>query len=184
MQDKLPAIPKQGEIDMGKGGKTQRYMRWQDINERIKPVLTAHGFALNFHFVEETETHITMTVLLKHRDGYVEQTTRKLPLDKSGSKNVVQAYGSTQSYAQRYLAIAILNLVAEGEDDDADALGEYITASQVDALQAEIKRLDRTEQGFCEWQKIDKLEFMPAARFEPALRMLKGLGKKNASTQP
>jgi len=117
MQGELPAVPKLGEIDIGKG-KAQRYMRWEDINKLIKPVLTKHHFALNFHFVEESETHITMTVILKHRNGYIDSTTRKLPLDKSGSKNIVQSYGSTQSYAQRYLAIAILNLVAEGEDDD------------------------------------------------------------------
>jgi hypothetical protein len=177
MQGELPAVPKLGEIDIGKG-KAQRYMRWEDINKLIKPVLTKHHFALNFHFVEESETHITMTVILKHRNGYIDSTTRRLPLDKSGSKNIVQAYGSTQSYAQRYLAIAILNLVAEGEDDDGGA--EYVSEDQLEELRTELARIRRAEASYCEWQKIERLELMPAPRFQAAIAFLRGLGSDAA----
>ena len=177
MQAKLPAIPKIGKIDIGRG-KPQSYMRWEDINKKIKPELTAHNYGLNFHFVEETETSITMTGILKHSSGYTEQTTHKLPLDKSGSKNIVQSYGSTQSYAQRYIAIALLNLVAEGEDDDAT---EYISEDQLEQLRTELARIKRTEANFCEYAKIERLELMPAPRFPAAMAFLKGLGKHAAA---
>src|SRR5215475_10382674 len=148
MQAKLPAIPKLGEIDIG-GKKVQRYMRWEDINRLMKPVLTQYNYALNFHFVEETEISITMTGILKHKSGYIEQTTRKLPLDKSGSKNLVQSYGSTQSYAQRYIAIALLNLVAEGEDTDANVDEKLINETQIEQLKSLIEDSGHTIEMFC-----------------------------------
>ena len=170
MQAKLPAVPKLGEIDIGKG-KLQRYMRWEDINKLIKPVLTDHGFALNFHFVDETETHITMTAILKHRSGHIEQTTRKLPLDKSGSKNIVQAYGSSQSYCQRYIAIALLNLVAEGEDTDAITPDDVLTEAELEVVKqmldgagceaADIAR-------FCKAMKVTGLELLKRSQLEDA----------------
>src|SRR5262245_8816332 len=173
MQALLPAIRKQGEIDIGKG-KVQRYMRWEDINEKIKPVLTAHGFALNFHFVEETDSHITMTAVLKHRFGHVDTTTRKLPLDKSGSKNIVQSYGSTQSYSQRYLAIALLNLVAEGEDVDATGPQTsdefYITATEAAELEQLIEQshFGSFETAF----GIAKVSELPRRRLQEAKKRL------------
>jgi len=172
MQAELPAIPKEGEIDIGKG-RVQRYMRWEDINKLIKPVLSQHGFALNFHFVEETDTHITMTAILKHRSGYIDQTTRKLPLDKSGSKNIVQSYGSTQSYAQRYLAIALLNLVAEGEDDDAAGADDgQISHEQIMELEKLILLTGRSVDLFCKKFRIGTLGMLPAEKYREAFEFL------------
>src|SRR5215813_14025746 len=162
MQAELPAIPKLGEIDIGKG-KVQRYMRWEDINKLIKPVLSQHGFALNFHFLEETETFIAMKAILKHRNGHIDQTQRKLPLDKSGSKNIVQSYGSTQSYAQRYLAIALLNLVAEGEDDDAAGADDgQISHEQIVELEKLIELTGRSVDLFCKKFRIGTLVMLPS----------------------
>ena len=179
MQAELPAIPKQGEIDIGKG-KPQRYMRWEDINKMIKPVLTAHGFALNFHFVEETDSHITMTAILKHRNGYIDYTTRKLPLDKSGSKNIVQAYGSTQSYAQRYLAIALLNLVAEGEDTDAEIDGD-VSHEQVLELERLLSLTGRTAELFCRKFNVETIGRLPASKYAEAEAFLKQYVPKDAA---
>src|SRR5690606_7535904 len=47
MQSALPVIEEHGRIDIGRG-RPQAYALWEDINEAIKPVLAAHGFALSF----------------------------------------------------------------------------------------------------------------------------------------
>jgi hypothetical protein len=187
MQAELPAIPKIGEIDIGKG-KPQRYMRWEDINKKIKPVLSRYHYGLNFHFVDESETHITMTAILKHTSGYIDQTTRRLPLDKSGSKNIVQAYGSTQSYAQRYLAIAILNLVAEGEDDDAQAAGagNILGADELEIIKAALDDAgcdSKDTERFLKTMKVTALEQLRRDQVADAMQRIAHFkqGKKDAA---
>jgi hypothetical protein len=44
--------------------------------------------------------------VLSHELGHSEETTMTLPLDTSGSKNNVQAVGSSTSYGKRYTATA------------------------------------------------------------------------------
>lgn len=155
MQGALPEITRHGRIEIGRG-RPQQYARWEDINETIRPILREHGFALSFDIVEETDTQVIVQANLIHRNGHVRSTRKKLPLDRSGSKNITQSYGSTQSYAQRYAAIALLNITSRNEDDDgnggnAKATGELLSAAQISHLQDRalevfndpIKRMDQ-----------------------------------------
>ena len=42
----------------------------------------------------------------------------ELPVDTTGSKNAVQAVGSSTAYGKRYVMEALLNLTSRGQDDD------------------------------------------------------------------
>ena len=53
----------------------------------------------------------------------------------------MQAYGSTQSYAQRYSAIALLNLTSRNEDTDANSKTERDDAKITDAQYEHIRDL-------------------------------------------
>jgi hypothetical protein len=53
-----------------------------------------------------------------HRGGHSEEATKFYPADTSGSKNAIQAIGSSISYGKRYTASALLNLTSRKEDDD------------------------------------------------------------------
>jgi len=177
MQAELPPIPKLGAIDIGRG-KPQKYMRWEDIARLIKPTLAKYGWGLSFRILSESETHVEIKGILEHKSGILRETTRRLPLDKSGSKNIVQAYGSTQSYAMRYVAIALLALAAEGEDDDASKLGPqtsdefFITEEQANYLAAECDLAELGTNQFCQAFGIEKLSELPRRRFDEAKRRL------------
>jgi hypothetical protein len=119
MQIELPEVTEYGKIDLGKG-KPQKYALWEDINEALRPVLARHGFSLSFR-TGRTPDRVTVTGVLMHRDGHSEETTLELPIDASGSKNAVQAIGSSTSYGKRYTAGALLNFTSRGEDDDGAA---------------------------------------------------------------
>lgn len=123
MQDELPSVEERGEIKIG-NGPGQKYALWEDINKAIKPIMKKHGFAISFRtgFVDGK---ITVTGVLSHRAGHSEETTIHLPSDNSGSKNAVQAVGSSTSYGKRYTACALLNLTSGGEDDDGEGEGGY-----------------------------------------------------------
>jgi len=125
MQEHLPVIAENGRIVVrDKVTKeviqSTGYALWEDINEAIKPVLSAHGFALSFKTGLAPDGKITVTGILSHRDGHSEETTMILPHDSTGSKNAVQAVGSSTSYGKRYTACALLNITSRGEDDDGE----------------------------------------------------------------
>jgi hypothetical protein len=125
MQPHLPVISEKGKIVVrDKVTKeviqSTGYALWEDINEAIKPVLADHGFALSFRTGLAADGKITVTGILSHREGHQEETTMVLPHDSTGSKNAVQAVGSSTSYGKRYTASALLNITSRGEDDDAE----------------------------------------------------------------
>lgn len=119
VQPQLPVIEEHGATDKAK------YATWEDINDGIRPVLHEHGFALSFR-VRRVENAISVTGILSHEDGHSEETTLELPSDTSGSKNAVQAVGSSLSYGKRYTAMALLNITSrapQDRDDDGKAAG-------------------------------------------------------------
>lgn len=122
MQPKLPIIAERGGIKTSGGAIQSKYALWEDINEAIRPHLADHGFALTFR-VDRRDGLVRVTGILSHRDGHSTDTTIELPVDSSGSKNAVQAIGSSTSYGQRYTAKLLLNLTSGGEDDDGRGAG-------------------------------------------------------------
>lgn len=119
MQSDIPSIAERGAIVVN-GQKRSDYATFEDINDVIKPIMQTHGFAITFK-VENVAAGLSVTGILMHRAGHREETTMLLPLDTSGSKNAVQAVGSSTSYGKRYVMSALLNLTTRGEDDDGHA---------------------------------------------------------------
>ena len=169
MQPELPVIQKRGGIRDRSGNVQSRYALWEDINDAIKPVLAKHGFAISFRVGRE-EGAITVTGVLSHRDGHSEETTIALPVDTSGSKNAVQAVGSSTSYGKRYTAQALLNLTSRdgGErDDDGRAAGapEPISQAQLDELRDLIDEVGADTPALCKYLQVNALRDIPAKEF-------------------
>lgn len=122
LQPNLPIIDERGGIKDRAGNIQSTYALWEDVNEAIRPVLAEHGFSLTFR-VARADGEIIVTGVLAHRGGHREDTTITLPTDTSGSKNAVQAVGSSTSYGKRYTAFALLNITSTGEDDDGNKAG-------------------------------------------------------------
>lgn len=184
LQAELPVIPERGRIEVRKKdasgertGDVQQstsYALWEDINEAIKPSLTKHGFALSFRTGQSPDGRITVTGILSHREGHQEETTMILQHDSTGSKNAVQAIGSSTSYGKRYTAAALLNLTSRGEDDDGEAADgpELVSVEQRDAL---LKLIDETKADlpkFCKFFRINNVGGLPASRHDEAVKML------------
>lgn len=191
MQPELPVIDKKGRIE-GQSKKTgenlsQPFGRWEDISPAITPILAKHGFGIRFRqekVVDPSGTHQTrVTCILSHAMGHREEPYIDLPLDTSGSKNNVQAYGSTISYGKRYSATMALNIVTKGEDDDGRAAGtDMVTDEQVQEINLLMTATKANLQGFLAFFKIAALDQLPAKRFDEAIGMLNA--KKAKGAQP
>lgn len=177
MQPKIPAIRERGGIRDRTGNVQSTYALWEDINETIKPILAAHGFALTFRTTDEMvgeNLMIVVTGSLSHEAGHVENTTMRLPIDASGSKNNVQARGSSVSYGKRYTASALLNLTSHGEDDDGKTAGaDIITEEQVIQLRDMIEAVEADPEKFLKYLGVQSIAAIPAKKFDAALNALK-----------
>lgn len=126
MQDKLPSIEERGKAH------NTMYATFEDINDVAKPIMKEFGFAVSFR-VQNVQGGIEVTGVLMHKGGHREETTMTLPLDTSGSKNAVQAVGSSVSYGKRYVMSALLNITTRGADDDGNAAAPTKTVSAFQA---------------------------------------------------
>lgn len=135
MAGAMPAIE-----EKGKGHNQTKYAKWEDIQSAITPVLGQYGFALSFRTKVE-EKAIRITAILAHREGHTEENELLLPADNSGSKNAVQAVGSSITYGFRYTACALLNIQTGVSDDDGRAAGGDVDASE-DEVKAFVAKVD------------------------------------------
>ena len=182
MQPHLPVVDRKGKITIKeKNGEkviqSTPYALWEDINDAIKPALAEHGFALSFRTGTTPEGKITVTGILSHKEGHQEETTMVLTHDSTGSKNAVQAIGSSISYGKRYTAGLLLNITSRAgpeHDDDGNAAGSDgpIESEQFAALTAKIKEVGADEAKFLAFLKIDALADLPAKKFKSAMAAL------------
>ncbi len=176
MQPELPEIAERGGIKDRSGRIQSKYALWEDINEAIKPVLSKHGFGISFR-TGQSDGKIVVTGVLSHRDGHREETTMELPTDTSGSKNAVQAVGSSTSYGKRYTAQALLNLTSRGEDDDGKAAGaapvDTITEAQSSVIRELVEKANLATESFCKRWDIEAIPDVPASKFNEVVRSLR-----------
>lgn len=172
MQSELPSIAERGAITVN-GQKRSNYATFEDINDIVKPILQQFGFAVSFR-VETVQAGMSVTGILMHRAGHREQTTMLLPLDSSGSKNAVQALGSSVSYGKRYVLCALLNITTRGEDDDGHAAvppARLVTAAQAGRINALLAQcLQDTQDAFDEM--YGGPDHVPAADFDITIAKL------------
>lgn len=173
MQPEIPVTVRRGVIDIGRG-KPMGYAKWEDINDDLGPVLSRHGFALSFRCGNDAGK-VRVTAILSHSGGHREETTMELPIDTSGSKNAVQAIGSSTSYGKRYAAGALLNLTSRGEDDNGrggkvEPITDEQCAQIVDMLDALTPPGNRVK--FCKYLGVPSLSELPASRFQEAVEAL------------
>jgi hypothetical protein len=120
LQRKLPLIHKKGMIEfIDKNGvkRLTPFAKYEDIDRAIRPLYLEEGFHVGFDTKQDDKVFLRCSI--SHETGHSKSAEMKLPLDTSGSKNNLQAAGSTISYGKRYLVCMLLNIVTTDEDDDA-----------------------------------------------------------------
>lgn len=147
MQSDMPIIDRNSAIAVN-GSVRSKFASFDHIMKIVRPILQQYGFAVSFRTGSDAQI-ITVTGVLMHKEGHREETSMSLPVDSSGSKNAVQAIGSSTSYAKRYVLCALLNIATGDEDDDGE-MADFNELSQavkdiegvetIEELQATFKR--------------------------------------------
>lgn len=153
------------------GHQNKRYADLAAIARAVDPILARHG--LSYRWRSSQSDRISVTCILSHKAGHSEETSLVGPPDQSGSKNVIQAIGSTLTYLQRYTLVELLGL-ATAEDDDGRAagMGDKISDEQRERLDKLIDEVGADADKFLAYLKVDFLADLPARQFDRAVSAL------------
>ncbi|MCK1459197.1 ERF family protein [Bradyrhizobium sp. 2] len=157
------------------GHNSKKYADFAAIAKVIDPILARHGLSYRFRTTQTDKISVTC-VLFGH--GHSEETTLSGPADASGSKNAIQAIGSTLTYLQRYSLVQALGLAAAEDDDGgAAAPGGVISLEQVEQLLALADEVEADKEAFARYFKVDGIAQLKAKDFD---RAIAAMNKKRA----
>ncbi len=164
------------EIKRTREAYDSKYASLADTIATIKEVLGKHGLSHSWK-TQQQGPEITVTCCVTHVQGHSECTSLSGSPDTSGSKNAIQAVGSTVAYLERYTLYAVLGLSSVDMDNDGGAPAELITDEQAMELEAFIKDNDLNEEAFLNFieTKTGNRDYhsIPAAAYAGILKQAK-----------
>jgi hypothetical protein len=168
-------------IQKTRKGHNGNYAGLAEAIAQIKELESKHGLS---HTWKSTQTDgaVSVTCFVTHVMGHKEHSSLTAAPDTSGSKNSIQAIGSTKTYLERYTLFSVLGLSSTDEDDDGAGAFGTISPEQVKALR---DRLDATGSDiavFCKHMKVDSIVDIPAKMFGKADNAIRAKEKKNVNT--
>lgn len=106
------------------------YAPLSEIEKTVKPAMAKYGLTRDFKFHNfkdaDGKDKIRVECFITHVAGHKEMNEMEAYLDESGSKNLIQAGGSTIEYLKRYTLSGALGISTA--DDDDGASGKKATA--------------------------------------------------------
>lgn len=165
-----------------------RNVSYPKIEKMVKPVREKHGFSQNY----DTEPSANPNEMIfcadvSHVGGHTRRYRLPMPIDGSGPKGggvmtKCQAVGNGTSYAMRYLDKMIWNIPMLVDKDDNDGAEQYekINKKQVADLRALADEATKNGEtgadvikAFCAYFQLDKLENLPASKYQSAVNSFK-----------
>lgn len=170
----MPTIKKDGVKEMGSKGSIP-YATYEHLDAVIRPIEQKHGFVRIFTTERLEKPGSLMTVKLLHRGGHSISSTRYMAPDPGPGRNDTQAVGSADSYARRYLTLAIWNIVTVGADDDGKK-AHAIHDEQIMKINEMVSECDFTPDQrakFLQWAGAKSVEDIQTHEFERVMNFLR-----------
>ena len=145
----MPAVERDGMVELGDGKGRYPFTTYEQMDKILRPLLVKHGFSLQFWSsdAENKDWIVVHGALIGH--GWQRESVYPVPPDVGRGRNALQARGSAQSYAKRYIADLLCNIVRKGMDDDARrAMQAAIDPKQVAELDRLMKATNTSEATF------------------------------------
>ena len=180
-------IVKRNRASYGTGKTSYEYEDLAMIEQAVKPALNKYGIFYRHRPKVEANVIIVTCVLYGH--GYRdEDCSLPAPADSSGSKNPVQAIGSTVTYLQRYTLRMALGL-APIKDDDAQAVPDALTETELEVVKAALDDAEANESDmarFCKTMKVEGLAQLRRDQIADAMARIasfKDIKRKQKATE-
>lgn len=162
-----------------KGGNIQNWSH-ADLgiaSEAIGKGLGEHKLNHTWRTKPQENKETKVTCIITHELGHSEETHLQAGPDTTGSKNAIQAIGSTIFYLERYTLFALTGLAPARMDDDGQGAGsqpeiKYITEDQVKTIESLMVRTDINTKVFLKSLKVGEIKELPATDFSNAMNIL------------
>ena len=137
-----PKLHKNKQVSFGtsKGRTEYKHATLDHVSERIGEALARHG--LHHRWNVDQSDIIRVTCVIQHEQGHSESVAMSGAPDTSGTKNSIQATGSTVTYLQRYTLLAATGIAVDSGDDDGHGATPTITAEQASELSGMCEQAD------------------------------------------
>jgi hypothetical protein len=123
-KEKPPEILKDKNVKYHtqKGDVDYKHATLHNVTTCINKALSEHGLTAAW-VTSQANGSVKVTCKITHIMGHSEETCLDAPPDTTGSKNAIQAIGSTVTYLQRYTLLALTGLATADQDDDGKVSG-------------------------------------------------------------
>lgn len=180
-----PRITKNRHVEFG--NTNFHHATLDHIINAVSEPLSGHGLTFTWHTGTSDTGQVRVTCVLRHEMGHCEEVTLTASPDSSGSKNSIQAVGSTTTYLQRYTLLSSLGLSAVDDDDGAKSVDwELITDEQALEIDAFITDNELPREVFVNWLKqsakrsgyqIENIGDLRANQFDAVMKKLRESAK-------
>jgi len=161
------------DISKTRKGHNCKYAGLAETIQQIKMTLSDHGLSHSWKTEQiDKETKVICTVT--HIDGHAESTSLSAAAETSGSKNSIQAIGSTISYLERYTLFAILGLASSDMDTDGNIQNpiKYISDEQAANIQALADEVNANMPNFFKYLQVKSIETIRDTEYSRAIKLL------------
>lgn len=129
-QSDLPPIKKTREVKNKDGKVRYSYASLDDIIQQVSPFLKRYGLSFTVR-TEHKEGFMIATCETHHIAGHSGESSFPVPIEKEGFMNDAQKAASAQTYAKRYAFCNAFGIVTGDYDDDAQSVGEAVSAKDI-----------------------------------------------------
>ena len=151
-----PEIFKTKNVSFGGGKAAYKHATLADVSTIIGAALSKVGISHRWDTEQLEGGTIRVTCVLTHALGHSERTPLQASPDASGSKNSIQAVGSTVTYLQRYTLLSATGMaVSDGTDDDGRQGKKMDTADVAEYLR-QIEECSSEKYAAELWARIAK----------------------------
>jgi hypothetical protein len=154
----MPAVERDGMVDLGAKGKYP-FTTYEQMDMILRPLLVKHGFSLQYWSSNAEKIDVIIVHGALAGWGWQRESVYPVPPDSGPGRNALQARGSSQTYAKRYIADLLCNIVRKGTDNDGrGAVDAFIDHRQVKELTDLIRATDTNVEAFLNTMVTDVRE--------------------------
>lgn len=149
------------------------YTPLEEIAGKISKPLMDEGLSYTWDSSVEQD-RITVVCKGHHIGGHTETAQFTCPIESNAGMSAQQKVAAALTFGRRQSLVQLFGLTTCDQDTDCAEPddGEMITTNQALDLEVLIKDTKSDKAKFLNFLRIDKLENLPASRFEEAVRAL------------
>ena len=173
-----PKINKDKTVSFAAGGgkTTYNHASLANVTDKINAELSKYGLSASWS-TKQNGT-ISVTCKITHVQGHSEETTLSASADTTGSKNAIQAIGSTITYLERYTLLALAGLATFEDDDGKTSEVEYISQEEGNKILDMVQATGSNLEKFLTYMGVENMETIAKKDYQKAIAALSAKAKK------